>query len=170
MLNNLCVCVQCKMWSYGGVCHCNSHKRSDFWNNLRNGLLLGGLKTFNLTVSEIDSHLRLAGTCAHTHTLWGNPQPEPLIVSYLLPDSLDLSSSRPDTMLQSFRQGLSEKFLSTVKAPEQWGVNQWNQKSPIFEWVAEPWRGYRRPSRWSRTTACVGDTWKPLGFTLHISI
>lgn len=93
--------ASCKMWSYGGVCHCNSHKRSDFWNNLRNGLLLGGLKTFNLTVSEIDSHLRLA-----------------------------------DTMLQSFRQGLSEKFLSTVKAPEQWGVNQWNQKSPIFDYTA----------------------------------
>ncbi|TNN75938.1 hypothetical protein EYF80_013908 [Liparis tanakae] len=92
--------ASCKMWSYAGVCHCNSHKRSDFWNNLRNGLLLGGLKAFNLTLCEIDSHLRLA-----------------------------------DTMLQSFRQGLSEKFLSTVKTPEC-GVNQLNQKSLIFDYTA----------------------------------
>ncbi|XP_034398869.1 uncharacterized protein zgc:112980 isoform X2 [Cyclopterus lumpus] len=90
----------CKLWSYSGVCHCNSHKRSDFWNNLRNSLLLGGLKTFNLTLSEIDSHLRHA-----------------------------------DTMLQSFRQGLSEKFLSTVKTPEKWGLNRWNQKSLIFDYT-----------------------------------
>ncbi|KAM9363740.1 uncharacterized protein ABDE67_019425 [Symphorus nematophorus] len=52
----------CVMWIHSGVCHCNSHKRSEFWNNLRNAALLGGLKTFNLTLSEIDSHLRHAET------------------------------------------------------------------------------------------------------------
>ncbi|XP_073324632.1 uncharacterized protein [Pagrus major] len=52
----------CGMWCYSGVCHCNSHKRSDFWNNHRNCALLGGLKTFNLTLSETDAHLRLADT------------------------------------------------------------------------------------------------------------
>ncbi|XP_023286294.1 uncharacterized protein LOC111672935 [Seriola lalandi dorsalis] len=50
----------CAMWCHSGTCHCNSHKRSDFWNNLRNGTLLGGLKTFKLTLSEIDGHLRRA--------------------------------------------------------------------------------------------------------------
>ncbi|XP_058496558.1 uncharacterized protein zgc:112980 [Solea solea] len=50
----------CLMWSQSGVCHCNSHKRSDFWNNHRSSSLLGGLKSFNLTLSEIDAHLRHA--------------------------------------------------------------------------------------------------------------
>ncbi|KAM6939467.1 uncharacterized protein FYW49_007025 [Xenentodon cancila] len=54
------VVFQCVMWCHSGACHCNSHKRSDFWKNLRNCALLGDLKTFNLTVSEIDSHLRQA--------------------------------------------------------------------------------------------------------------
>ncbi|XP_047189915.1 uncharacterized protein zgc:112980 [Scophthalmus maximus] len=52
----------CEMWCQSGVCHCNSHKRSDFWNNQRSSALLGGLKTFNLTLSEIDAHLRHAET------------------------------------------------------------------------------------------------------------
>ncbi|KAM7394550.1 hypothetical protein PAMP_021344 [Pampus punctatissimus] len=50
----------CVMWCHSGVCHCNSHKRSDFWKDIRNSTLLGGLKTFNLTLSEIDAHLRQA--------------------------------------------------------------------------------------------------------------
>ncbi|KAM9770114.1 uncharacterized protein ACNS7B_007876 [Menidia menidia] len=52
----------CAMWCISGACHCNSHKKSDFWNNLRNCLLLGELKTFNITLTEIDSHLRRAET------------------------------------------------------------------------------------------------------------
>ncbi|XP_019109200.2 uncharacterized protein LOC109136586 isoform X1 [Larimichthys crocea] len=52
----------CVLWCHSGVSHCNSHKRSDFWNNLRNSLLLGRLKAFNLTLSEIDAHLRHAET------------------------------------------------------------------------------------------------------------
>ncbi|XP_074555015.1 uncharacterized protein LOC141811058 [Halichoeres trimaculatus] len=48
----------CVMWCYSGVCHCNSHKKSDFWHNRRNSALLGGLKHFNLTLSEIDAQLR----------------------------------------------------------------------------------------------------------------
>ncbi|XP_051242575.1 uncharacterized protein zgc:112980 isoform X2 [Dicentrarchus labrax] len=52
----------CVMWFHRGVCHCNSHKRSMFWNNLRNGALLGELQSFNLTLSEMDAHLRLAET------------------------------------------------------------------------------------------------------------
>ncbi|XP_041839479.1 uncharacterized protein zgc:112980 isoform X2 [Melanotaenia boesemani] len=50
----------CAMWSCSGACHCNSHKKSDFWNNIRNCELLGELKIFNLTLSEVDSHLRQA--------------------------------------------------------------------------------------------------------------
>ncbi|XP_067352949.1 uncharacterized protein zgc:112980 isoform X2 [Channa argus] len=50
----------CEVWCDSGRCHCNSHKRSNFWNNLRNGMLLGGLKKFNLTLLEIDAHLRQA--------------------------------------------------------------------------------------------------------------
>ncbi|XP_061575849.1 uncharacterized protein zgc:112980 isoform X2 [Cololabis saira] len=52
----------CVMWCHRGICHCNSHKKSDFWKNLRNCALLGDLKPFNLTLSEIDSHLREAET------------------------------------------------------------------------------------------------------------
>lgn len=62
------------MWGYAGVCHCNSHKRSNFWNNRRSCALLGGLKTFNLTLSETDAHLRHAGTssstCGHGYEIW----------------------------------------------------------------------------------------------------
>lgn len=65
---------QCAVWCHSGVCHCNSHKRSDFWSHLRNGVLLRGLQSFNLTLSEIDAHLRHAGslsdTCGHTHSCW----------------------------------------------------------------------------------------------------
>lgn len=52
----------CVNWTYSGVCHCNSHKRSNFWINLRNSTLLGGLKTFNFSPSEMDAHLRHAET------------------------------------------------------------------------------------------------------------
>ncbi|XP_068593535.1 uncharacterized protein zgc:112980 [Cebidichthys violaceus] len=92
----------CQMWCCSGVCHCNSHKRSDFWNNLRNSLLLGGLRTFNLTLSEIDSHLRHA-----------------------------------DTMLQSFKQGLSVKFSSFLEGQtlEQCGLDQSNQKGLVFDYT-----------------------------------
>ncbi|XP_037621769.1 uncharacterized protein zgc:112980 isoform X2 [Sebastes umbrosus] len=52
----------CQVWCCSSVCHCNSHKKSEFWNDVRNITLLGGLQTFNLTLSEIDSHLRHAET------------------------------------------------------------------------------------------------------------
>ncbi|KAM4584520.1 uncharacterized protein PAE49_004043 [Odontesthes bonariensis] len=52
----------CVMWCHSMACHCNSHNKSDFWNNLRNCILLGELKVFNLTPSDIDSHLRDAET------------------------------------------------------------------------------------------------------------
>uniref|UniRef100_A0A8C6TEN7 Uncharacterized protein n=1 Tax=Neogobius melanostomus TaxID=47308 RepID=A0A8C6TEN7_9GOBI len=60
---------QCESWSSSGVCHCNSHKRSTFWNNLRNNTLLGGLQSFNLTLCEIDSHLRHAGNTRALQTV-----------------------------------------------------------------------------------------------------
>ncbi|XP_072319764.1 uncharacterized protein [Eucyclogobius newberryi] len=72
--NNQLICVQCfcyicdklaslcEVWSTSGVCHCNSHKKSTFWHNQRNSCLLGGLQNFNLTLCEIDSHLRHAET------------------------------------------------------------------------------------------------------------
>ncbi|XP_068607166.1 uncharacterized protein zgc:112980 [Brachionichthys hirsutus] len=56
------MCSQCVSWCHSGVCHCNSHKKSDFWSHLRNRALLGGLKSFNLTLPEIDAHLRQAET------------------------------------------------------------------------------------------------------------
>uniref|UniRef100_A0A1A8DQD8 Uncharacterized protein n=1 Tax=Nothobranchius kadleci TaxID=1051664 RepID=A0A1A8DQD8_NOTKA len=42
----------CVVWCQSGLCHCNSHKRSDFWNNTRNVVLLGELNKFNFTLSE----------------------------------------------------------------------------------------------------------------------
>uniref|UniRef100_A0A3Q3AJI0 Uncharacterized LOC108243356 n=1 Tax=Kryptolebias marmoratus TaxID=37003 RepID=A0A3Q3AJI0_KRYMA len=52
----------CVVWCHSGVCHCNSHLRSNFWNNVRYVHLVGDLAAFNLALSEIDSHLRRAGT------------------------------------------------------------------------------------------------------------
>lgn len=56
----LCV-PQCVLWCLSGSCHCNSHKKSSYWSRLRNSMLLGGLHAFNLTLSEMDAHLRHAG-------------------------------------------------------------------------------------------------------------
>ncbi|KAM4603321.1 uncharacterized protein ACJ7VT_018036 [Polymixia lowei] len=50
----------CVVWREKGVCHCNSHKRSEFWSGLRDNVVLGYLKTFNLSLLEIDTHLRHA--------------------------------------------------------------------------------------------------------------
>ncbi|XP_028265042.1 uncharacterized protein LOC114438104 isoform X2 [Parambassis ranga] len=50
----------CAEWSKKEICHCNSHNKSTFWSNLRDNTLLGGLKHFNLTLSEVDSCLRRA--------------------------------------------------------------------------------------------------------------
>ncbi|KAM4750882.1 uncharacterized protein FYW61_005594 [Anableps anableps] len=50
----------CGMWCHSGACHCNSHNKSDFWNGIRNTALLGELQRFNLTLSEVDCHLRNA--------------------------------------------------------------------------------------------------------------
>ncbi|XP_028302151.1 uncharacterized protein LOC114463077 isoform X2 [Gouania willdenowi] len=54
------VASSCVTWCHRGECHCNSHKKSKFWNNLRDIRLLGRLKKFNLNLSDLDSHLRLA--------------------------------------------------------------------------------------------------------------
>lgn len=64
VLTLLCI-PQCVLWCQVGICHCNSHKRSNYWSNLRDSKMLGNLQPFNLTVSEMDEHLRRAGT-----TLW----------------------------------------------------------------------------------------------------
>ncbi|XP_044040772.1 uncharacterized protein zgc:112980 isoform X2 [Siniperca chuatsi] len=92
----------CVMWIYSGACHCNSHKRSTFWNNLRNSTLLGGLNTFNITLSELDAHLRHA-----------------------------------ETMLQSFRQGLSAQFSSYLKGKtaEENGLSQSNQQALVYDYT-----------------------------------
>ncbi|PWA27191.1 hypothetical protein CCH79_00013834, partial [Gambusia affinis] len=74
MANNELICDQCfcyicdklaslcGMWCCSGACHCNSHNKSDFWNDVRNTALLGELQRFNLTLSEVDHHLRNADT------------------------------------------------------------------------------------------------------------
>lgn len=54
---------QCEVWSQAdGACHCNSHRKSAYWKILRDRVLLGGLQDFKLEVSDIDSHLRYAGS------------------------------------------------------------------------------------------------------------
>ncbi|XP_023189616.1 uncharacterized protein LOC102220719 [Xiphophorus maculatus] len=74
MANNQLICDQCfcyvcdklaslcGMWCCSGACHCNSHNKSDFWKSVRNTALLGELQRFNLTLSEVDHHLRNADT------------------------------------------------------------------------------------------------------------
>ncbi|XP_061882038.1 uncharacterized protein LOC133633513 [Entelurus aequoreus] len=52
----------CEKWQLSQACHCNSHKKSDVWNGLRNCLLLGQLEAFKFTLSEIDCKLRHAET------------------------------------------------------------------------------------------------------------
>uniref|UniRef100_A0A3Q4H8U8 Uncharacterized protein n=1 Tax=Neolamprologus brichardi TaxID=32507 RepID=A0A3Q4H8U8_NEOBR len=68
----------CEMWCVSSICHCNSHKRSAFWSDLRNHKLLGGLTAFNLTLSEMDSHLRQAG--ANNKFMRGDTRDEPLVL------------------------------------------------------------------------------------------
>lgn len=53
---------QCEAWRHDGACHCNSHRKSVYWKILRDSVLLGGLQTFKLEVSDIDSHLKHAGS------------------------------------------------------------------------------------------------------------
>ncbi|XP_077426524.1 uncharacterized protein LOC144054943 isoform X2 [Vanacampus margaritifer] len=52
--------AKCEKWQLGGVCHCNSHKKSNLWNDVRSDTLLGHLAPFKVTLSEVDSHLRQA--------------------------------------------------------------------------------------------------------------
>ncbi|KAM4594058.1 uncharacterized protein V3H82_025793 [Fundulus diaphanus] len=59
----------CGMWCQSGRCHCNSHNKSDFWKSIRNGALLGDLQRFNLTLSEVDHHLRNADTMLQSFRL-----------------------------------------------------------------------------------------------------
>lgn len=55
---------QCEVWSQAdAACHCNSHRKSVYWKILRDGVLLGGLQNFNLEVSDLDLHLKQAGSC-----------------------------------------------------------------------------------------------------------
>uniref|UniRef100_A0A3Q1HR37 Uncharacterized protein n=1 Tax=Anabas testudineus TaxID=64144 RepID=A0A3Q1HR37_ANATE len=112
----------CAVWSQSGRCHCNSHKKSDFWNNIRNDILLGGLKHFNLILSEIDTHLRQAGTCSHMLSMdmkmtfaFEKHQTESFVVLLHVTKSLDWSPFCLENMLQSFRQDLCALFSSFVK-------------------------------------------------------
>ncbi|XP_049576007.1 uncharacterized protein zgc:112980 [Syngnathus scovelli] len=52
--------TECERWHQSGACHCNSHKKSNLWNQLRNHTLLGHLAAFKVTLSEVDAHLRQA--------------------------------------------------------------------------------------------------------------
>ncbi|XP_071246364.1 uncharacterized protein [Salvelinus alpinus] len=54
------VAAECSVWTVSGVCHCNAHKRSVFWSNKRDKVVLGYLQIFNFNLLEIDSDLRLA--------------------------------------------------------------------------------------------------------------
>nr|XP_046193950.1 uncharacterized protein zgc:112980 [Oncorhynchus gorbuscha] len=54
------VASECSVWTVSGVCHCNAHKRSVFWSNKRDKVVLGYLQMFNFNLLEIDSDLRLA--------------------------------------------------------------------------------------------------------------
>ncbi|XP_077575904.1 uncharacterized protein LOC144198653 [Stigmatopora nigra] len=58
--------TMCEKWHVSGLCHCNSHKKSDFWNTQRNVALMGHLTAFNFTLSEVDGQLRQAESMLHT--------------------------------------------------------------------------------------------------------
>lgn len=54
---------QCEVWSQAdSACHCNSHRKSVYWKVLRDSVLLGGLQNFKLEVSDVDLHLKHAGS------------------------------------------------------------------------------------------------------------
>lgn len=129
---------QCEMWCVSGICHCNSHKRSAFWSNLRNHKLLGGLTAFNLTLSEMDSHLRQAG--ANNKFMRGDTRDEPLVLyfKYILLMYLFIFTSCPATLLQQFRQDLSALYSSYMKgeALKEYGLSQENQQGFIYKYVS----------------------------------
>ncbi|XP_077460364.1 uncharacterized protein LOC144076888 [Stigmatopora argus] len=58
--------TMCEKWHVSGLCHCNSHKKSDFWNTQRNVALMGHLTAFNFTLSEVDGQLRQAESMLNT--------------------------------------------------------------------------------------------------------
>ncbi|XP_077381902.1 uncharacterized protein LOC144021447 [Festucalex cinctus] len=58
--------AKCEKWQIVGVCHCNSHKKSDLWEGVRNETLLGHLAPFKVTLSEVDAHLRQAESMVGT--------------------------------------------------------------------------------------------------------
>ncbi|XP_057698428.1 uncharacterized protein zgc:112980 isoform X2 [Corythoichthys intestinalis] len=58
--------ARCQKWQVSGLCHCNSHKKSDFWNTQRDVSLLGHLAAFKFSLSEVDGHLRQAESMLQT--------------------------------------------------------------------------------------------------------
>ncbi|XP_041790259.1 uncharacterized protein zgc:112980 isoform X2 [Chelmon rostratus] len=121
----------CVVWCHSGMSHCNSHKRSDFWNKLRNSTLLGGLKTFNLTLSEIDAHLRFAEMMLQSFReelaaqfssfLKGKPHQQGLVYDYtpvyeLVSSFLNKADKQDGRAAAIMRLGAAEYFIRHCQA------------------------------------------------------
>ncbi|XP_076585679.1 uncharacterized protein LOC143320122 isoform X1 [Chaetodon auriga] len=121
----------CAVWCHSGVSHCNSHKRSDFWNKLRNSALLGGLRSFNLTLSEVDAHLRHAETMLQSFKqelaaqfssfLKGNLNQQGLVYDYtpvyeLVSSFLNKADKQDGRAAAIMRLGAAEDFIRHCQA------------------------------------------------------
>lgn len=125
----LCV-PQCVFWCLSGSCHCNSHKKSTYWSRLRNCTLLGGLHSFNLTLSDIDAHLSHAGT-AYRHDTHAHHE---ACCCMLLNSSWTFFIEK---MLHIFKKDMFVKYSTFVKgkSPAEYGLYAQNQQQVIHEWV-----------------------------------
>lgn len=126
----LCI-PQCALWCQGGICHCNSHKRSNYWSNLRDSTMLGHLQAFNLTVSEMDEHLRRAGT-----TLW-SLQGHLAHIMKAVVAYLNLSWSFVEKMLLIFKKEALVQFSIFLRGQSlmEYGSDAQHQIRLIHEWV-----------------------------------
>ncbi|XP_029949843.1 uncharacterized protein LOC115390213 [Salarias fasciatus] len=91
--------ASCEKWCHSGMCHCNSHKKSKFWTELRNNALLGRLKSFDLTLLETDSHLRHAETMLRSFTL----ELSTLFSLFLKGETTWLSNSHQEIVYHDYR-------------------------------------------------------------------
>lgn len=139
---------QCVSWCLSGSCHCNSYKKSDYWNRLRNCTLLGGLHSFNLTLSDMDAHLRHAGT-AHRPLIHLNLKESCMLLNSSFLWHLSFFNIFSEKMLQGFKKDVFVEFSAFLKgkSPVAYGLNAPNQQQVIHEWGTgrfhslQPWGG-----------------------------
>lgn len=90
-------------------------------------MLLGDLHSFNLGLSEMDAHLRRAGTAHRPLTCIPLAAAVPLILTHFF----------LERMLKMFKKDLFAEFSTFLKGkwPVERGPNAHNQQQAVHEWV-----------------------------------